>query len=327
MKPFLEFLPAVLQFSILLFWIGLSLYLWSQARGSATASLAFATFGTAWYLLSLGVSVWNPFSPFETSLSSSLRAVPGLLSAVPGLLKAVPRLLRAVPSRLGAFFRRVFHFPLAFIVFDIFRFSAPLRRKAKNPPRSQIENPSDLDKLTSSCIEWSLDEVVDDDIALEATRLLTYRFKLKFIQGLTRTGNSAFHNLLIHFHRSIKTRTKSSMDGDSAFTYVTAVCHVLLALRVDETKPQMFTSILQVLHNIEEFPLELQIFNSILAELCERNSDNLYIPHTPIADILFDGPFEDDHESQYAIHISSPQCPGHEGVVYGRSHPEGRIRS
>ena len=258
-QSYLQLLPVILQISILLFWIGITLYLWTQSRGSAIAALAFALFGTVLYFASLGASLKDPFSPYESSLSNILRK----------LFQNLKEILRS--SQNGP--------------------SPAEHSQAPGKSPKPVKN----EELTSLCIEWSLGEVSDDEIALEVARLFPSHFDFSLMQRMAR-GSISFLHLLIHFHRRIS--GISTIQSDSALTYVVAICHILLVLPPKNWKPQMFMSILHVLRDFKDSSRAHRILNSILAEVCMRNSEDLNIPHLPIEDVLFDGAFDEDFTAE-----------------------------
>ncbi|KAJ7659198.1 hypothetical protein DFH06DRAFT_1297346 [Mycena polygramma] len=68
----LQIFPLLLQFSLLLFWSGLSLYLWPIHRSLASLVIGLTMFGITSYVLLLVSAVVFPDSPFQTPLASLL---------------------------------------------------------------------------------------------------------------------------------------------------------------------------------------------------------------------------------------------------------------
>ncbi|KAJ7307902.1 hypothetical protein DFH08DRAFT_1051154 [Mycena albidolilacea] len=71
--PVMQILPLLLQFALLLFAVGLSLYLWTVHPGIASMVLGLTAVGFISYSLTVISSMMSPDSPFQTSLSVLLQ--------------------------------------------------------------------------------------------------------------------------------------------------------------------------------------------------------------------------------------------------------------
>lgn len=105
----------------------------------------------------------------------------------------------------------------------------PVREKVEN--RLGKGNPAEDNKIYKFfCIRWSFKEGADEEIALEASRMITIdatfhdcSLILDFLDDPV-----AFNHLLINFNHCI-TGSVDSKSADNIVTYAAAVCHLLLA--------------------------------------------------------------------------------------------------
>jgi hypothetical protein len=93
----MQIFPLLLQFSLFLFAVALSTYLWTIHHGIAALVLVPTGLGFAFYTLMIISAVWSPDSPFQTSLTFLLKII----------LKRIP--LSKSLGRFGAWSRNWVH--------------------------------------------------------------------------------------------------------------------------------------------------------------------------------------------------------------------------
>lgn len=104
----LQMFPLLLQLALLLFWTGLSIYLWTIDQSIAIIVLILTSLGFCAYMFLLGSAILSPDSPFQTPLAQFLPQL--MLMILPLLLPAhrLWRKFKALKYRLLAHFHK-FH--------------------------------------------------------------------------------------------------------------------------------------------------------------------------------------------------------------------------
>ena len=88
----MESLPVMLQLALLLFNVGLIVYLWDLDRSSADVMLAVTCTGFAFYTgITAVATIWNENCPFQTTLSRVLLRGLSLVKEIPAYVRARPR--------------------------------------------------------------------------------------------------------------------------------------------------------------------------------------------------------------------------------------------
>ncbi|KAJ7652747.1 hypothetical protein DFH06DRAFT_1475136 [Mycena polygramma] len=97
----LQIFPLLLQFSLLLFWTGLSVYLWPTHRSVAGLVIGLTVLGVSCFILLLVSAIVFPDSPFQTPLSSFLDQVfsPILLTTLARLRRLIRRMQHSSLAR------------------------------------------------------------------------------------------------------------------------------------------------------------------------------------------------------------------------------------
>lgn len=192
-------IPILIHASILSFCAGIVTSLWPQHRILSFLILIFTSTAVVVYFILFCLSVGDEFCPFQTGSSKFCRrqwrrvrelSLPTLSELFSGLWKLLRGL--SLPS-----------------------FTGPLEKDRV---------------LAIRCVRWSLVEIADDEMTLEAARLITiddsFHDRDEISQILTHPV--AFNHLLVHFSRCI-TKTMEGDSADKTVTFAAAVCHLLLS--------------------------------------------------------------------------------------------------
>ncbi|KAG8957849.1 hypothetical protein FRC03_009758 [Tulasnella sp. 419] len=100
-RSILDALSILIQISVLLFMIGLIVYIDDLHRGVASVVLAAVVFGSAVYLYTVVVAVWDPHCPFQTPTSRILRhLLRYLLAFCLIFVKSIQRIAHSVVTRV-----------------------------------------------------------------------------------------------------------------------------------------------------------------------------------------------------------------------------------
>ncbi|KAG8941021.1 hypothetical protein FRC03_004918, partial [Tulasnella sp. 419] len=83
LEGIIEALPILLQLSLFLFFAGLTRWFWDVNLPVSLVILSFSCIALLFYLITTGISIWYPWSPFQSPISRYLR---GALDGVQGVI-------------------------------------------------------------------------------------------------------------------------------------------------------------------------------------------------------------------------------------------------
>ena len=124
--------------------------------------------------------------------------------------------------------------------------------------------------ITTSCVNWSLVNVMDECIILEAAQLLISSFNLGFVQR-TAIEHNTFQIFFIQFLKSIQGVDVKNTNVVS--TYITAIYYFLLVLPLKDIQYELFVNFLSI-KGIPNILLEITEFKFILAYVHMHLSGN-----------------------------------------------------
>ncbi|KAG8941901.1 hypothetical protein FRC03_003862, partial [Tulasnella sp. 419] len=265
-------LPMLLQFSLLLFLIGVVDFLWEWDRRVATLQLALSCAGLAVYGFTIFIGIRYPSSPFQTPVS---RYVPRYYSSMSRSLGSafkdltMKRLLRLPYQALGWIL-------CSLGAVDPAHSSEPLlpATNAINPYRKNERSKWDSELITAAeAVVWLLEQAEHPDVtitALDAVRRLPPSLALYLIQerkGLLERL-IAFHHSLIPLASSTDTQAEwLKAWPDAAVVSALAWHHILWAdflehrdrltmrLRLSESDPYADSNVWEVLESNSDIPL------------------------------------------------------------------------
>ncbi|KAJ7734472.1 hypothetical protein B0H16DRAFT_153668 [Mycena metata] len=196
----MQIFPLLLQFSLLLFAVALSVYLWTINLGLAAIVLGITSLGAVFYGLMLLSALVSPDSPFQTSLTTILRILIELLrqkftdGTVPLQLLS---LAYSPMSSLTNLIRPL----LPESVVEVFRMKPIQRLFSATFRRSHRPNPSPVAKPSpeTSAVTWVLEVSTDPrvvEVAAAFVPQLQWPFRLDLRPSLRRLSdifNGCFH--------------------------------------------------------------------------------------------------------------------------------------
>ncbi|KAG8914705.1 hypothetical protein FRC02_004877 [Tulasnella sp. 418] len=268
-------LPMLLQFSLLLFLIGVVDFLWEWDRRVAALQLALSCAGLTVYCVTIVIGIRDPSSPFQTPVS---RYVPRYYSRMSRSLGSAFKDLRtgATTKRL----LRLTYQALRWIqgslrAVDPDHSSEPLLATTAIAPYRKTEHSKwDSELITAAeAVVWLLEQAEHPDVtitALDAVRRLPPSLALYLIrerEGLLERL-IVFHNSLIPLASSTDTQAEwLKAWPDTAVVSALAWHHMLWAdflehrdrldmrLRLSESDPYADSNVWEVLESNSDIPL------------------------------------------------------------------------
>ncbi|KAJ7871391.1 hypothetical protein B0H14DRAFT_212164 [Mycena olivaceomarginata] len=175
-EPIMQIFPLLLQFPLLLFATALSIYLWTIHHAIAAIVFGFTSLGCVLYTLMVVAALASPDSPFQTSLTTLLRA---LLKVDP-----IPRSLRRFARRTRRRAHRgiaTFFLPLSLVYTGFTETIQPLLPRFRTKEEDfELKSPGGriFDNIQEpsqqiSAVQWALETSTDPRMVEAAAAMVS----------------------------------------------------------------------------------------------------------------------------------------------------------